>query len=569
MGKASSLVLKIVIVLLLTAIGAVFAVGFVSFGQYQQMKGKVEMDRIYKNIYINDINVGELTKEEAIEKLTNIYKKEFEEKQITVNVDTETLNLKFSEFSPKRDVEEAVEMAYSYARTGFIASRYEKIVSLETNPYKIQTNMNYSCDDSAVYEKLLPIAEKVDIPAVNATITRKSGKFTVTNESKGRKFEVEKTAAKVSELLLADKEGVVEGIFTDVMPQFKAADLEKAQSLIGSYSSTFTLDTNGRNDNIYNASSKINEVVVYPGEVFSTNKAFGAMTYENGYRLAPVIIGGKLVDDMGGGVCQVSSTLYNALLLAELKITERQNHSMKVGYMDYGFDATLAGDYIDLKFQNDTDYPVFIESYIADKRRVVVNIYGYEIHSSTRRLEFRNALVETVQPGAEVVTKTPSLPAGQRKVVSPAKVGYRYEVYKIIYENGVQVGKTLVNKSYYKPVRSEILIGTGGNANASVAGSGVSAEVTSIASADSSQTTESEASTSEQQPVASEPIIVNEQPVSEPVVEQKPTEPTESAESAEPIVTEQPTSIVVNEQPIAQQQDNSESVIIDAPIMFE
>ncbi len=524
--RKSSILLKIIIVLVFMSIIAISAVGFISLSKYQDMKGRVEIDRIYKNIFVNGVNVGGMTKQEALDALDNVYKKEFMDKEITVFADKETVTFNYSDFNAKRDMSQAVEEAYSYARTGFIVSRYDKIVALETEPHEIIKEVGYSYDEGKLMPKLVELSEKVYIPSVDATIRRENGQFIVTDEVFGRQMNVEKTYDKVVSLLKQEKAGDVTAEFETLLPRYTAKEFATAQSLIGTAFSTFKVNEQGRNDNIFTAADKINNYVVYPGEVFSTNKAFGAMTYENGYRLAPVIIGGKLTDDFGGGVCQVSSTLYNALLFSELKIVERQNHSLKVGYMDYGFDATLAGDYIDLKFENDTKYPVFIETVLQNNNKLIVNIYGHEIHSATRRLEFKNALVEKVPAPAEMVTEDPTLPVGYRKVVSTAKDGYKYEVYKFVYENDVLVDKVLVNKSNYKPARAEVVLGTGTN----VPYPKESADASSVAGASQAEPIP-EASTSADpvevapaisQPVVSQPVVtqpfIPEPVATEPVI---------------------------------------------------
>ena len=204
---------------------------------------------------------------------------------------------------------------------------------------------------------------------------------------------------------------------------------------------------------------KINNCVVYPSEIFSTNDALKPFTFKNGYKNAPVIVGGEIVDDLGGGICQVSTALYNAVLFSELTVTQRQNHSLKVGYVDYGYDATLAGDYIDFKFKNSTKSPILIES-IINSNSLTIKIYGAESRSSSRKIKFENALVETIQPPAETIIYTDELKEGEKQIVKQSKKGYRYKLYKIVYENGKQVDKILVNSSYYKSVRGITKVGT-------------------------------------------------------------------------------------------------------------
>ncbi len=458
--KSGTFILKVVIVTLIFLIAATSIVGFMSYSEYQKMKDAVDSETIYENIYINDISVGTLTKDEAIKKVSSEFVPSFVNKSIILKEGDKVLEIKYNDLNPLYDFIDVVDEAYNYARDGSIKERYNKVMQLKDTPHKITYEPDYTFDDTTIPAQIAEFTADLVIDPINATMSRQNGQFVITEGKNGRIPNNDETFQKVQEKIQEVADGEVEVVFDIVEPKFKPEDYANAQSLIGTGSSVYTgsLD-NPRNINVSNAASKINQVVLFPGEVFSTNAMFGEMSIANGYRKAPVIIGGKLVDDIGGGVCQVSSTLYNALLQAELKIVERQNHSLKVGYMDYGFDATLAGDYIDLKFENDTKYPLLVEAYL-EGNKVITNIYGNEVHNPGRKLVFQKALIETVPPGAEKVTQDPNLPTGQRVVDLPALTGYKYRVYKIIYENDVEVEKVVVNDSYYKPRKAEVRVGT-------------------------------------------------------------------------------------------------------------
>lgn len=471
-ARSSSLFLKFAVVFLLISIAGVTAMGFMyssnntveanNDNSNEEMQTIVDTGVIYNNIFINDVHVGGLTKQQAIDKLNERFLPELESKEISFIYNNNSTVFKYAEFNTVYDYSEAVDEAYRYAREGSITDRFGKISKLEDTAYKIAYEPVYTYDSRRIADKLAPIAESVYIQPVDATITRRDGQFFINKGEAGRRLDTEKAVADINELLASIQEGAVEGVIEELKPQYTDKDFEQAQSLIGTYSTTFTGGDSSRNTNIKTAASRINDIVVYPDEVFSTNAAFGPSTYENGYRVAPVIIGGRLSEELGGGVCQVSSALYNALLFAELDIVERQNHSLKVAYMDYGFDATLAGDYIDLKFKNSTKYPVFVES-VIEGNKLTVNIYGYEEHSPNRRLVFKNELVETVPPGEEKVLEDPTLPLGERLVVHEARTGYKYNVFKTVFENDVEIERVKINSSYYRPAIAEIHIGTGEN----------------------------------------------------------------------------------------------------------
>jgi vancomycin resistance protein YoaR len=198
---------------------------------------------------------------------------------------------------------------------------------------------------------------------------------------------------------------------------------------------------------------------LYPDEEFSTNEHFLPFTEKNGWREAGTIVQGKIEDSIGGGMCQVSTALYDALLEAEVQITERYNHSLKVNYSEYGMDAALAGDYKDLCFKNDTGAPLYIEAYVT-RSNVVINIYGKEIHDAGRRIEFESKLIDTIEPGDPIITYDSTLPEGTENITTYALKGRVYELYKKIYENGELKDTVKINTSNYLSRREEKTVGT-------------------------------------------------------------------------------------------------------------
>ncbi|MDR2650281.1 MAG: VanW family protein [Clostridiales bacterium] len=454
------LALKILIIPILAGAAVVTLMGFMSYTKYLNMVSVVNYENIYKNIRINGVDVGELSKAEALNKVTSVFLPDLESKTITVKSGDIEYVYHFDEFNVKLDFGPAVDQAYAYAREGTLDERYNKITALENAPYEITYEPKYSYDDSSAQDKVGIIADKVYAAPKNATIDRKDGRFIITKEEPGKELDAPATAVKVKQLLAENNAGVAEVVLKDVMPVIREDFVAQAQSLLGTFSTRFSVGQNGRNVNIINAAGKVNDQTLQPDEIFSTNAALGPSTEANGYAMAPVIVNGKLEDDFGGGVCQVSSTLYNAALYAELDIVERTSHSLKVGYLDYGFDATLAGDYLDLKFRNNTDLPVFLECYVEGDR-LIANVYGKEIHGAEHSLSFHSELIERIKPSGEKITYDSTLPRGQRVVAKGATEGLIYALYKTVYENGEKVSTERVNISRYKAVPAEVRIGTG------------------------------------------------------------------------------------------------------------
>ncbi len=226
---------------------------------------------------------------------------------------------------------------------------------------------------------------------------------------------------------------------------------------LASYSTSYSLKAANRASNVALAASKINGKVLKPGEVFSYNETIGDTTIANGYKVAPVFENGKSSEGVGGGICQVSSTLYSAVLYADLKVNERRNHSLTVAYVPKGQDATVSYGAIDFKFTNSTDYPIKIKASTGGGK-VNVSIVGTK-RDAERTVQLRHAIVTTTPPTNNEVNDA-TLPANTRKVTSAGKTGYVVDTYKTVIENGQTISSGKITRSTYKMVPTEIAVGT-------------------------------------------------------------------------------------------------------------
>lgn len=174
--------------------------------------------------------------------------------------------------------------------------------------------------------------------------------------------------------------------------------------------------------------------------------------------MAGVYNNGKVEQGMAGGVCQVTTTLYNAALMAELEIVERHPHSMTVGYVPLGRDAAVAGNYKDLKFRNNTEYPIMIEAY-ASGGKLVMNIFGHEVHNAGRKVSFDTVYEATIPKPAEKVTEDPERLEGEREVTSKGRTGCKVSVYKTVTDGG-KTSRNWFSSSSYRAVADEVTVGT-------------------------------------------------------------------------------------------------------------
>lgn len=438
------------------------SLGYIKYKDFQKEKiiqKILDTNTIYDGITVNGYSVGGLSTDDAVRQLQENINKPISSKEILIKRGEFQEKIKFADIDAKYNVEDAASAAYEIARNGDIDERYLVYQEIENNGINIDADFVF--DDGELDEILEDINENVSVDAKDSQLKRENGEFVITDETDGYKMNVADTKAGVVTLLGAAQSGEVTITGDIVQPKITKEDNAKSTSLIGSFYTKYSgSDTLGRNVNLRVGCEHINGTVVEPGDVFSMNESLGDQTYENGYRNAAVIVNGKLEDGLAGGVCQITTTLYNAVVKAELDVVERKNHSLAVAYVPLGQDAAIAGNYTDLKFKNSTDYPIYIEAYILNGE-LVTNIYGYEEHDSGRTVELEHVYVGSIPKPVEKVTEDPNLPLGERIITHTGKIGHKITTYKKVYENGELLSSEWFSDSTYKATPDEVTIGTG------------------------------------------------------------------------------------------------------------
>lgn len=232
---------------------------------------------------------------------------------------------------------------------------------------------------------------------------------------------------------------------------------EAFPNLLGSYSTTFSTSNVNRSTNIRLATAKINGIVIMPGETFSYNQTVGKRTAAAGFKSAAVYSGGEVTTGIGGGICQVSSTLYNAVLLANLEITERYNHGFNTGYVPAGRDATVSWGGPDFKFKNTRNYPVKLVCSVSGGK-ITTQVFGLK-SDNEYEVEIQSYITKYIS--YKTITKEdPTLVKGQTKVIEKGSNGCRAVCYRILKQNGQIVSKTLLSNDTYNPHNRIVLTGT-------------------------------------------------------------------------------------------------------------
>ncbi len=243
------------------------------------------------------------------------------------------------------------------------------------------------------------------------------------------------------------------------VPKIKVENLgEKAfPDLLATYTTRYDPTNKNRSNNLTIAAGKINGTILMPGETFSYNKVVGARTIEAGYKEAGAYAGGKVVQDVGGGICQISSTIYNTALLANLEIVDRSNHQFLTSYVPVSRDATVSWGGLDFKFKNTRTYPIKIVA-SAKNGLAKVSFYGikeeteYEVVIQSKTLSYIPYTVKYIEDS--------SLAKGKEVVSQSGYNGCKSEAYRVLKLNGKVVSKTLLSRDTYDPMQRIIRRGT-------------------------------------------------------------------------------------------------------------
>ncbi len=314
----------------------------------------------------------------------------------------------------------------------------------------------YRHDEAVLNNVLTGLANGLPARPQDAEVAVRNGAVVVVRPSQiGRVLDVAATRARIHEALAADA-GALDAVVHTYAPKFATEDAEAIGGPLATFS-TQVAPIPHRTHNIALAAASIRGRVLAPGEMFSYNRAIGPTTSQRGFLEAPVLINDELVPGEGGGVCQVSSTLFNVALLANLEILTRANHSRPVPYIPIGRDATVNTGALDLRFRNTSGHHLLLWASL-EGQALTITAYGSPVVGQEVSLLITDR--EELAPPEGTVTKPdPELEAGQVVTREP-KAGYRVKTYRLITVNGQLVRKEFIGTSFYRPMPRAIKVGT-------------------------------------------------------------------------------------------------------------
>jgi len=410
-----------------------------------------EEEKIKDGIFISGVEVSGMTGEEAAQAVQD-YVEELGDVMITLEAaEGNEVQVSARELGVTWSNPEVVDEAMEIGMHGNVIQRYKIMKDLQHENQIF--DLEFDFDIAAIDEVLRNQCTQFDQEAIDLNLKREDGQFVIEEGQVGYRLDVETSIDTIYDKLVSEWQEKPCSIALNIdveQPKGTIEELEKVQNLLGTFTTSFKTSGTARSANVVNACELIDGVMLYPGEEFSTLDEITPFTTANGYYAAASYLNGKVVDSLGGGICQVSTTLYNAVLKAELEVTERYNHSMIVAYVDPSADAAIAESAgKDFKFINTTDAPVYIEGIIQNKN-ITFNIYGQETRSADRKVTYVSEVLEVINPTMDAITADPGQPIGYVAVNQSAHIGYKAKLWKVVTENGKEVERSQVNYSSYK-----------------------------------------------------------------------------------------------------------------------
>lgn len=436
-----------------------FAVCGIVYGGLRHYVNRFPQNRVLQNVYIGTLDVSGMKEKEA-RQAVDAHHQEHLGNMVTMGVGEKSAKASLGELGLKyKDADQLVKQAMDYGKKGSVVQRFRKIRGLSKEKHVVKEAMRLDPETAkaVIDERAVPLT----VRAENAYIERTGeGSFSVVEEKEGYTVDVEASIESMEQFI--EKNWDHEDLSVDLTlvkeePKIKAADLATIEDELGSFST----DAGGgdRWQNLSTGVGKLNGTILMPGESLSVCDATAPYDAEHGYVEAGSYENGQVVDSYGGGICQVSTTLYNAVLYAELQVDKRYPHSMLVNYVKPSRDAAIAEGILDFVFTNNYDTPIYIAGEIDAANQMRFTIYGKDTRPEGRTVEYESETLETEE--YSVVYKEDAEAAlGSMEYSGSPHTGTTAQLWKVVYQDGVEESREVINQSVYEKSDQIILVGT-------------------------------------------------------------------------------------------------------------
>lgn len=437
---------------------------------FQRKVQSVASDRMLDGVFLGQSEVSGMTREEAIQTVQKEMETFSSEKTRFDFGSGRNAEATFQELGIEvRGLEKIVDQAMDYGKKGSLLNRYRIVKKAEKGKNKKVFPIEYRVTEEGAKAAIETAASPYLKAPVDARLEWKNGALAVVPDEPGEMVDIGQTVEQINDQIKGDwdRKGItVSAAIGPVLASVTEEDLGQATDLLGRFSTYYGDSGSGRAKNVESGASHINGTFVEPGEEVSVNGLMEPYTEENGYAMAASYANGEVVQSMGGGICQVSSTLYNALLEAEVEITERFAHSMLVSYVKPSMDAAIADNVKDLKFRNDRETPIYLVA-VFDGSYVTFHVYGKETRESGRKIRFESETIKMDDPPSKKYVSSQDK-IGVMYAKSSAHRGQTAQLWKVVTMDGKEVSREKVNYSKYRSSGATVAVGVSSEDDAAV-----------------------------------------------------------------------------------------------------
>ena len=431
----------------------VIAFGFVTiFGCSIAVGLLLFESKVYSGVSIEGIHVGGISREDMTQLLA-VWQKQQQNKKIMLYYGDTRFHVEPQQLAYSLDIDTMVEEAWNVGRRGTLWERLKHVNTANQSGYRVPMRIRY--DETKLSALLAEWQQVIDRPSRNAALSIARGG--ITPQEMGRQLAVEDVRPLVIQALKSTDTVTAPLPVRSLEPEITLADIRQAgiREALASFTTEFDGKEINRSANIAQAAHKINGIIVYPGRVFSFNETVGPRDKAHGFKEALEIVDGEFVPGIGGGVCQVSSTLYNAVILSNMEVAERYNHSKPLGYVALGRDATVVYGVLDFKFVNTSNSPVMVMAEV-EGNRLHVGLFG---SNYLREAVEVLAVDKQIIPPGIVKKQDHELYLGETKVAKQGKPGYEVTTIRIVRIGDKEVKREMLAKDRYLPDNTVVRVG--------------------------------------------------------------------------------------------------------------
>lgn len=430
------------------------------YNRFNAMRSAVEKNGYYSGIVVEGYSLAGVTRETAFDYWENSVENQYRNATITLTAGSKQWSKTASELGYRSNYESVLNSAWALGRGGTLEERYRSISQMKSTAEKFEVDRTLF-DTKLLKQWTDEIASSLSSDSVSAKVTGfdvNTKTFTLTKATAG--YTVDKNELYKNALtVLQNGGGTVEVNVESVTPDVTEKDFESKFGLITTAVTNASSSNKNRLTNLQLSCAAINGYCVEPGATFSFNEVVGQRTSKRGYKKATVYQSGEIAEDIGGGVCQVSTTLWNAAMKANCEIVEWHEHSRPVAYVDRGKDATVNWGTQDMKFKNTSSYPMYLIAYVSENKRVYCEIYG-ELFPDGKYITIEAKTTQRIDPPDPDYVYNPLLLPGETNTVTEPRTGYRAKAWRVYWnKDGTEIKRDLLVEAYYKPAKGVIEYG--------------------------------------------------------------------------------------------------------------